>query len=502
MALVSLEIPAGVYRHGTDLESKNRWRDVSLVRWENNALRPIGGWQNRQKITPGNPPVTEDITVTDPARGALAWIANDGDANLAAGTYQNLYHISQPGVRTDITPALFTAGSEDAEPNIGFGGYYYGYGYYGIERPSETIGAEATSWSLDNWGEYLVACATSDRKIYEWQLDILLNAVQITNSPLADAIVVTDDRFLFALGAGTNPRKVQWCDREDNTDWTPSATNEAGDFVLQSTGQILLGINTRGRTLIVTTVDAHVAQYSGPPTVYGFERIGDNCGGISRACAVSIDEGAFWMGYNGFFSYNGSAVQEMPCDVQDYVFSDINRAEITKVYAVENSQFNEIWWFYPSGGSNENDRYVIYDYKERHWNIGQLARTAAVDIGVFTVPIWFAPDGDVYDHEIAYSHGNDLPFAETGPISIGNGERIMKITELIPDETTLGDVTLEFKTRFYPTGDESTHGPFTLKNPTGLRVQGRQVRMRIDGVNLVSWKTGTMRVNVEQGGRR
>lgn len=208
------------------------------------------------------------------------------------------------------------------------------------------------------------------------------------------------------------------------------------------------------------------------------------------------------MGYNGFFAYNGSAVVEMPCDVHDYVFKDINKAEQSKVTCVDNSQFNELWWFYPSGGSNENDRYVIYDYKEKHWNIGTLSRTAAIDIGVFTNPIWFAPNGDVYNQEINYDHDSTLPFVESGPVSIGNGEQIMKVNEIIPDESNLGDITLTFKTRFYPTSEEFSYGPFTMLNPTGVRFQGRQVRMRITGVELNDWKAGTMRINVTPGGER
>ena len=119
-------------------------------------------------------------------------------------------------------------------------------------------------------------------------------------------MLVTEERFVFALGAGGNPRKVQWSDREANTVWTPSATNEAGDMELQTTGRIMCGTPMRGRTLILTDNDAHVATYSGPPFVYGFERVGTACGISSRKALVSIDEGAFWMGHRGFFTFDGS----------------------------------------------------------------------------------------------------------------------------------------------------------------------------------------------------
>ena len=568
MALIGLDIPAGLVRNGTDLESSGRWLDANLIRWENNSVRPVGGWEQREATKQGailqaiasgtvldlytnssgisvGDTVTlsgivpqggvdpngfayvtyvggfgfkvyisnsgnktfdstngvwsypDTVTLNAPPRGSIAWSDNNFNPKL--------FHLSGVSALTDITPTNFVTGSEDSNTNSGFGGFYYGLSNFGTQRPDNAIGAEATSWSVDNWGEYLVAVPSNDyaaKTIYEWQLNPAAVALPLANSPKCNALVVSEDRFILALAANDNPRLIKWCDREDNTAWTASATNEAGDYLLNSSGEILLGINTRGRVLILTTTDAHVAAYSGPPVVYGFEQIGGQCGGVSRHCAVAIDEGAFWMSYNGFFAYNGSAVVEMPCDVQDWVFEDINRSEITKVFCVDNSQYNELWWFYPSESSTENDRYVIYDYKERHWNAGIIDRTSAVDIGVFTNPIWFGADGAVYDHERGFYHGGSSPYIESGPISMGEGEQVMNVTSLIPDEKSLGDVTATFKTRYYPTDTERSYGPFTMANPTSVRFQGRQIRMRLDGENLVSWKAGKMRIEVRAGSQR
>lgn len=579
MALIGLDIPAGLVRNGTDLESSGRWLDANLIRWENNSVRPVGGWEQREATKSGGIVVaqavtfrlevitttphglavgdqvvlsgivpqggidpnglytvqtpaseyaftvyifpypellvfdtasatwsyTDLVTLDAPPRGSSVWSDNNFNPNLAAGTYEKLFHLNGVSELTDITPTNFVTGSVNSNTNSGFGGYYYGLSNFGTQRPDNALGAEATSWSVDNWGEYLVAVPSNDyaaKTIYEWQLNPAAVALPLANSPKCNALVVSEDRFILALAADDNPRLIKWCDREDNTAWTASATNEAGDYLLNSSGEILLGINTRGRVLILTTTDAHAAAYSGPPVVYGFEQIGGQCGGVSRHCAVAIDEGAFWMSYNGFFAYNGSAVVEMPCDVQDYVFEDINRSEITKVYCVDNSQYNELWWFYPSESSTENDRYVIYDYKERHWNAGIIDRTSAVDIGVFTNPIWFGADGAVYDHERGFDHGGDSPYIESGPISMGEGEQLMNVTSLIPDENSLGDVTATFKTRYYPTGTERSYGPFTMANPTSVRFQGRQIRMRLDGENLVRWKAGKMRIEVRAGSQR
>jgi hypothetical protein len=469
MPLTPLTIPAGVYRHGTDLEGQNRWRDVNLIRWRSGSMQPIGGWQERTKT---------GASITDAPRGAIAWVDNSSNSNIAVGTASKLFYISSGNGVTDITPTGFTAGNEDATVNVGYGGNYYGTSLYGVSRPYSGVFQECTTWSLDTWGEYLVGCSTDDGKLYEWQLNTASPAAVITNAPTnCTGLVVTGERFLFALAAGGNPRKIQWSDKENNTVWSPLATNEAGDIELQTNGEILSGHRLRGRTLILTTTDAHIATYIGPQLVFGFERVGESCGAISRKACVANQEGAFWMGNNGFFAFNGSAVQEMPCEVLDYVFSDLNRAQQSKIFAVHNSQFGEAWWFYPSSGSNINDRYVIFDYKEGHWSIGKLDRSAGFDAGVFGNPIWFDSDGKMYDHETNYSYSGYIPYAETGPIILTN--EIVKVNEVIPDEKTQGSVLIQFKSRFYPNGDEYTYGPYDPTNPTSVRFSGRQFRMRI-----------------------
>ena len=493
MALIPLDIPPGQYRNGTDFQATNRWRDASLVRWHDGSMRPVGGWTTRKASAFAAAP-----------RAMLSWLDNSNDSYLAGGTFNKLYYVNPSNTVYDITPSGLTSGNLNGSLNLGYGGGFYGYGNWSTAPTSSGIYQEATTWSLDTWGEYLIACSSKDGKIYEWQLNTGVAAAQVTNAPINNnGIVVTEERFVFALGAGGNPRKVQWCDQENNTSWTPAATNQAGDFELQTVGQIMLGLRMRGRTLILTDNDAHVANYSGAPFVYGFERVGTACGVASRKGAIAIDEGAFWMGRKGFFQFDGSVAREMPCEVSDYVFDDMNESQISKVYAVNNSQHGEIWWFYPSGTSNENDRYVALDYKEGHWTTGELDRTAGVDTGVFSNPIWADASGNIYNQETGYTHtGSSKPYAESGSISLGNGDNIMKVTQLVPDEKTQGQVEVTFKTRFYPNDTESSHGAFSLSNPTDVRFQGRQVRIKIQGTGNDNWRSGIMRIEANPGGRR
>ena len=606
MTFIPLDIPAGFYRNGTDYEQSNRWREGSLVRWRDNSLRPIGGWQERKASFS-----------TNPVRGMHTWVTNADNAWLAGGSHSELKVMTGGGTITDITPSDLATGREDAAANQGFGGGTYGSGYFGNPRQinQNSVLDPATTWSLDNWGEYLLAVHSDDGRLLEWQLDTATNAAVVSNAPTGNlSALVTEERFVFCLGAGGNGRKVQWSDREDNTTWTPAATNEAGDIELQTSGQIMQGVRTRGQTLILTDVDAHRARYLGPPYVYGFERVGTSCGSISAKAAADIDMGVFWMGQKGFFRFDGNGVSELPCDVHDYVFDDFNVAQQSKVWALANAQYGEIWWFYCSSDSLEIDRYVAFDYMENHWLIGELSRTSGVQRGVFRYPFMAkntpsatvnytvtvaddsgnkyyisglsgsapeltlirghtyvfdmsdssntghpfafresddtsytdgvtstgtagssgakvtivvaddAPDSlkyyctvhgngmgntitvinpvDIMDHEVGYNFDTSTSFAETGPISIGVGENLAKVTKIIPDEKTQGDVSVTFKTRLYPNATETTHGPFTPSNPTSVRFTGRQLRMRVEGEQPTKWNVGTMRIDAIAGGRR
>ncbi len=493
MALVPLNLPAGVYRNGTDLQSQGRWRDSNLVRWFDDTLRPIGGWRTRS-----------DTASAGQVRGMHSWIANNSDRWIAAGSYNKLYAYSGAGIQYDITPSGFTAGNEDALNPIGFGTSFYGREYYGTSRQEAVTITPATTWSLDSFGEYLVACSSTDGKVYEWQLNTGAIAAVISNAPVNNrAILVTEERFLMCLGAGGNPRLVQWSDRENNNLWTPAATNEAGSLELQTTGRIQCGVRVQNQALILTDTDAHVATYSGPPYVFGIERIGTSCGIVSSQAVAVVDKGAVWMGSRSFYTYTGGAVSEVNCEVADYVFSDINHSQISKVAAVSNANFGEIWWFYPSGNSNENNRYVTFNYNDNTWAIGVLARTSGVDAGVYRQPIIAsALNKKLYEHEIGFNYDGGEPFAESGPISIGNGDNVMAVTQMIPDEKTQGDVDATFKTRFYPNDVERSYGPFSMANPVSLRFTGRQVRIRVEGVNADDWRVGINRLEVKQGGRR
>jgi len=313
--------------------------------------------------------------------------------------------------------------------------------------------------------------------------------------------MVTAERSLFALGASGDGRKVAWSDLENNTIWTAASTNLAGSIILQTSGRIITGKRVRGQNLILTDIDAHTLTYVGQPFVYQAEIAGRACGAASANCVAVLDNMAVWMGQKGFHVYDGY-VKPLPCEVYDYVFNNINTNQLSKVYAVNNSQYNEVWWFYPSANSNENDSYVVWDYVENHWSIGMLARTAGADRSVFRNPVMVGTDGFIYDHEVGLNYSDALPYAESGPFQIGNGDQILYINEMIPDERNQGSVSATFKTRYYPTSEETTYGPYSLTQPTSVRFNGRQIKMRVTTTTPSDWRVGVQRLNAIPGGRR
>lgn len=570
MPLIPLNIPPGVYKNGTDLQASGRWADAHMVRWHEGTMQPHGGYRNRN-----------DNTTPYPVRGLLGWKSNTGARYVAGGTYEKLYVWLPNGTRYDITPSGFTSGRVDSTSLIGYGSGYYGTSTYGTARSmsgdTNAILQPVTSWTLSTWGENLICNTADDGKVYEWSLATGTPAALLTNAPASiRAIIVSDERFLFCFKS----REVYWSDQENNNTFTASATNQAGQITLQTSGQIVCAEKIRGGILILTTDDAHASQYIGQPFVHSIQRVGTNCGIISNQASVALDLGIVWMGELGFFRFSGGQVQEIPCELSDFVFSNLNTSQQSKCCAVANASFNEVLFFYPSSNSTENDSYASWNYSTGTWSLGSMGRTSGIDVGTYSLPqyttsefiikladvgpfgfavgqiltgqtstataeilavdasgsqglisvkmltgtfqaeainnhdtpilhasLFFAGTIESFghylqEHETGSSYAFiEAPFVESGPIQIANGDQIMAVSEVIPDEKTLGSVRANFKTRLYPTGAETDHGTVTLANPTSVRFQGREVRMRLTNASN-DWRVGTMRLNAVPGGKR
>ncbi len=489
-----------MFRNGTKFQSRGRWYTSNLVRWYEGAMQAIGGWQKLQDSSRVN------LALTGPVRQIFAWRDNSANPRLAFATATKAYAFIQ-GVLTDITPGSLSAGAADSSITFGaFGVGAFGLGNFGGGDVTQSVLTDAASWQFDNFGQLLVAAALPDGRLFSWDLNTGNDLTAITNAPTGcTGVVVTPERFLMALGAGSDPRNVKWADQESMTTWTPDATNQAGDFPLSTNGRIMCGRRGKNETLIWTDADIWCARYIGGTLIYNFNRVGDQCGIISRNAMVMKDTEAYWMGQNGFYNYNGFT-SSIPCEVSDYVFSDINRTQAAKIFATSRSNFREVYWHYPSASSLEPDRYVGYNTVEKFWMVGELQRTAGIDVNPFPYPIMGDALGAIYEHErgtamLSPAGAQLTPSAESGPFEI-DPNRTMTVLELVPDEKTAGGVRAYFYLGDYPNATETVVGPYTMTaSKVDTRFSTRQARLKIEQVTP-GWRWGVPKADVVPAGMR
>jgi hypothetical protein len=488
--LIPIQIPPGIFRNGTKMDASGRWYDGNLMRWVEGYPQPVGGW-DRVQYTSGAL-VGQDVSVlgsgsSGAARGSIAFRGSDGTFRFAYGLMDQVGMINP--AESDfielLAPAV-TLGSALAVPDDVFGSLDV---------------AEADSWSFDVFGSSLVFVGTADGRLWVWAGTSGFTATVAANAPTSNkAVVVTPERFVVLLGAGGNQRKVQWADQESTTVWTPTSLNQAGDFEIQTKGRIMCGARTKAETLIWTDTDLHTMNFIGGSLVYSFAQAGDNCGIISRLAKVTVDTQAFWMGRNNFFRYDGF-VQPIRCDVHDYVFEDFNKTQASQVWAMTIAEFSEVWWFYCSAASSTIDRYVIYNYRDNHWSIGEMARTTGADSGVLEQPMMIGVDRLLYYHETDEARTDGTAYLESGPITLDK-DRTMRIQRIVPDGSALGDAQMSLYTSMFPLESETLNGPYSLANPTDVRLSAKHIRVKITEADDVSWRVGVPQLGVIPQGRR
>lgn len=478
--LLPLDLPPGMRNTGTVYQSKGRWYTGSLVRFFNGTIQPVGGWTAR---------TLTGAAISGVPRAMVSYRRNDNTQIIVVGTTRGLYAIVG-GAVTDITP-------------------------------SEVVSNNAARvWQLDVFGAYLVAvdliAPSTTGAMYYWNGDTattgeLVSPWSGSNPTLGLSVVTTPERFLVMLGGKYTAsgwsstgvesqfRMVTWATQEGGftgSDWVPGAANSAGDFTLTTDGSLVCGRRTRGGTLLWTTTDLWTMTYIGGTFIFRFDQVGNKCGIISTRAAIVTDAASYWMGDNGFYVYDGF-VKPLPCDVQDHVFGSFNRTYAHLVWALEHPTYGEVTWFYPSASATEVDRYVTYNSRENHWTTGTLSRTAGItnQPGTAVYPVMCDAAGVVYNHETGYyRYPSDAPYLESGPIEIGVGDRLMDVLRIIPDDRTLGDVSMRLYAARNPGTAETEHGPYTLAAETGVRLQGRHVRLRIDEVaptDNIAWTART-----------
>jgi hypothetical protein len=416
----------------------------------------------------------------------------------------------------------------------GWGAGPWSRGSWGSAATIDLIKDTLRLWTHDNFGEDLLF-NVHNGGIYYWDSSGGLSnnrgvaISDIAGSDLAPTIaaqiMVSDvDRHVIAFGCDPldnigvqDPLLIRFSDQESLTDWRPTATNTAGDLRIGSGSKIIRAVETRQQTVIFTDTSLHAMQYLGPPFTFGVQKISENITIQSPNAAVAVDDRVFWMGRKEFYIYEGT-VNRLPCTVRDYVFDDFNFDQAEKTFAAANTANSEIWWFYPSLNSSENDRYVIYNYLEQAWYYGTLARTAWIDRGVEQLPIAASTDYRLYEHEIGFDDGSTVPpspidaFVQSSPIDLGDGEQFVFMRRMLPDvdfrNSEADDPSIDITTRIrnFNGGNYLRTTTSTVDESTEqihLRLRGRQFAVRVasDGLE-VGWRLGSLRYDLRPDGRR
>jgi hypothetical protein len=428
---------------------------------------------------------------------------------------------------------------------------------WGSPYSSSGIGQQLRLWTHDNFGQDLVI-APRGGEIYYWKAatGVGTRAVELstlstnegfdgqfvphtTNQVVASAI----QKFVIAFGANSydstdpdtpfNPMLVRWSDQLNQYQWVPDITNQSGEFALTNGSYIVGASNTRQEILIWTDSCLYSMQYLGAPYVWGFNVLMDNISIMSPKAMVTVNNVTYWMGADKFYMYSGR-VETLPCALRQYIFADINKDQAYQVFAGSNEGFNEVWWFYVSNSSagTQIDKYVIYNYLDRVWYYGSMARTAWLESGVRQYPMAANYDNRIVYHEASVDDVSGLTplpiysYVQSSDFDIGDGHEFGFVWRILPDINFNGStvnnpaVTMTVRPRVNsgtPYGQADSprvrsannyeqRAVYTIQEFDGqvyTRLRGRQLSFRIESTGLgVAWQLGTPRIDIRKDGRR
>jgi hypothetical protein len=456
---------------------------------------------------------------------------------------------------------------EDIGPTIQTYGYGWGTGSWsrltwGSGTTSSTIILDPGSWSLDNFGEQLIA-TIKDGKTFTWNPGVSNpldeRATIMVGAPTSTRLTITSDRDRHVVHFGTettigdastqDPMFIRFSDQENYNIYQPTSINTAGTFRLDTGNKIVAAISGKDYNLILTDQAAYQMQFVGPPFTFSIRQVGSNCGCIGQHAAVYADGKVFWMGTGGgFFVFDGT-VKLLPSLVEDFVFTTtgsnegINYSSNEIIYGSHNSLFNELVWFYPAGtplGSPavQNNKSVVYNYVENTWSIMTLARSSYADASTYDVPYATEYNStdvptisnlsgatNTFGSSLYYAHevGNNeialngtetaIPaYIQSGDFDLptgGDGEYLMRISRFLPDFKNLeGNAVVTIFLKNYPvdSGTSSQLGPFTINANTekiDTRARGRLANIKIENTAInETWRFGTFRADVNPDGKR
>lgn len=490
--------------------------------------------------------------------------------NLATNSFEIIMQISETGTGMTGAGSASINPYEEIGPVIqtygyGWGTDTWGSGAWGEESTSQQVILDPGSWSLDNFGQQLIA-TIKDGKTFVWDAGVAnpleTRATIMTGAPTASRLTIVSDRDRHVVHFGTettigdtttqDPMFIRFSDQENYNVYAPTSVNTAGTFRLDTGNKIVAAVSGKDYNLILTDTAAYVMQFVGPPFTFSIRQVGSNCGCIGQHAVVYADGQVFWMGTGGgFFRYDGT-VKLLPSLVEDFVFTTtgdnvgINYSSNEIIYASHNSLFNEIIWFYPAGKpltdpATQNNRSVVYNYVENTWSVMTLARSTYHDASTYDLPYateftvnatptftnlsgatntfgaskYFAQETGTNIIDLDGSETAIVAFIQSGDFDIptdGDGQYLLRISRFLPDFKNLqGNAIITIGLKDFPidTTASSLLGPFTISSSTqkiDTRARGRLANLRIqnqgDKSSNETWRFGTFRADVNVDGRR
>ena len=420
---------------------------------------------------------------------------------------------------------------------------------YGVNIPMQL-------WSSDSFGQDLVY-NIRNAGVYYWSASTGLNVtgevdergVNIASATFsADSwapvvgshVFVSEERHIVVLGtndptatepSAQDPLLLRWCEQEDPLIWEPTPINTAGFQRMAYGSKLITAEKTRQEILIWSDSALYSMRYLGPPYTFGFNTISNEINIAGPNAVTTASNITYWMGIDKFYVYSGR-VDTLPCTLRQYVFDDINEAQLDQVYAGTNEKFNEVWWFYPSAKTADmetpsNDRYVVYNYLEKVWYYGQLPRTAWFDSHIRAYPV-ATNNGILYLHETGVDDTTTNPptpipsYIESADFDIGEGDHFSFIKRIIPDvdfigsQTNTPSVTMTVSVRNFPGQGSFTSADsevvasnkvslqvYDYTHQEWVRLRGRQVALKLSSDSLgVKWQMGVPRLDLREDGRR
>lgn len=533
----------------------------------------------RETVTLTNPFVATNgssvITVTDTAHGCVTgdYVTFSGATGLGGNITatilnkeytvnvltSNTYTITvsatanatdaagSPGGGTVTAAYQINSGPEYSVPLSGWGAGSWGSGSWGTTSASDKL----RLWSQSNFGEDLIFNPRGGG-IYYWDASSGVTTRAVNISTLSGAsgtpsqanfVLVSDaNRFVFAFGTNDistsvfDSMLIRWSDQENVANWTPGAISQAGDLRLSHGSAIIGAMQTRQEIVVWTDSALYSLQYLGAPEVWGVQLLGDNIS-ICSQNAMALGSGVlYWMGVDKFYKYDGR-VQTLRCDLRQYIYQDINKAQYDQIFAGTNEGFNEVWWFYCSSDSTTVDKYVVYNYLEDIWYYGTMARTAWLDSGLRVNPIAATYSYNVVTHEV----GNDdnetgtaqpiTAYITSSEFDLDDGHNFSFIWRVLPDITFRGSTANSPQATMYLLPLQNSGSGYNVDNTaanqsvggtsyatvtrtatlpveefTGqiyTRIRGRQISVKVESTELgVAWQLGAPRLDLRPDGRR